>query len=58
LGDVGGRYGVTVFEPPVRKSIRFAEAVQSGQSILSYAPSHAGAAAYRSIAAAIEEGAG
>ena len=33
--------------PPVRKSIRFAEASQAGKSILSYAPSHPGADAYR-----------
>lgn len=54
LADVGERYGVRVFEPPVRKSIRFAEAAQAGRSILSFAPRHPGAEAYRDIAAAIE----
>jgi chromosome partitioning protein len=55
LADVGERYGVTVLEPPVRKSIKFAEAAQAGRSILSYAPSHPGAEAYRAHAAAIDE---
>jgi chromosome partitioning protein len=54
LSDVGARYGVPVFGPPVRKSIRFAEATQAGRSILSYAPNHPGADAYRLIAAAID----
>ena len=54
LGDVGSRYGVKVFEPPVRKSVRFAEASQAGKSIISFAPSHPGAEAYRSIAAQID----
>ena len=58
LTDVGERYGVKVFEPPVRKSIRFAEAAQAGRSILSFAPGHPGAEAYRAIATAIEEGTG
>ena len=56
LADVGSRYGVNVLWPPVRKSIRFAEAAQAGRSILSYAPSHPGADAYREYARQIEEG--
>ncbi len=55
LADVGGRYGVNVFEPPVPRSIRFAEAAQAGRSILAYAPSHPGAEAYRALAATIED---
>jgi chromosome partitioning protein len=51
LADVGERYGVPVLEPPIRKSIKFAEASQAGRSILSYAPTHPGADAYRQIAA-------
>lgn len=47
LADVGQRYGVDVMDPPVRKSIRFAEASQVGRSILAYAPMHPGAEAYR-----------
>jgi len=55
LEDVGSRYDVKVFEPPVRKSIRFAEASQAGRSILSFAPTHPGAMAYRLIAGHIDE---
>jgi chromosome partitioning protein len=55
LDDVGRRYEVPVFEPPVRKSIRFAEAAQAGRSIVSYAPKHPGAEAYRAHARRLEE---
>ncbi len=58
LADVGKRYDLRVIEPPVRKSIRFAEASQAGLSILSFAPAHPGAEAYRSLAAQIDEGTG
>ena len=54
LGDVGERYKVRVFEPPVRKSVRFAEASQAGKSIVSFAPGHPGAEAYREIARQVE----
>lgn len=47
LADVGERYGVAVLEPPVKKSIRLAEAAQAGLSILGYAPGHPAADAYR-----------
>ncbi len=50
LEEVGGRYGLPVFQPPVPKSIRFAEAPASGKSILQYAPESPGAIAYRSLA--------
>jgi chromosome partitioning protein len=55
LADVGQRYEVPVLEPPVKKSIKFAEASQAGLSILTYAPSHPGADAYRQIARQIDE---
>ena len=55
LADVGSRYEVPVLEPPIKKSIKFAEASQAGLSILSYAPSHPGADAYREIARQIDE---
>ena len=58
LADVGSRYEVPVLEPPVRKSIRFAEATQAGKPILSYAPSHPGSEAYRELARQIDEGVG
>ena len=55
LADIGNRYVVRMLEPPVRESIRFAEATQAGRSIVSFAPSHPGAQAYRDLAAVIEE---
>ncbi len=58
LADVGSRYDVAVLQPPVGKSIRFAEATQAGKPILSYAPSHPGSQAYRELARQIEEGVG
>jgi chromosome partitioning protein len=54
LADLGTRYGVRVLEPPVRKSIKFAEASQAGRSILSYATTHPGAEAYRELARVID----
>ncbi|MFN2389673.1 MAG: ParA family protein [Actinomycetota bacterium] len=54
LEDVGARYQVRVLEPPVRKSIKFAEASRAGRTILTYAPGHPGAIAYRELAATLE----
>ncbi|MGH2730729.1 MAG: ParA family protein [Actinomycetota bacterium] len=56
LADIGSRYGVPVLQPPIRKSIRFAEASQAGKSILVHAPTHPGADCYRQLARAIDEG--
>lgn len=50
LEEVAKRYAIPVFEPPIRKSIRFAEAPRKGVSILKLSPSHPGAEAYRVIA--------
>jgi chromosome partitioning protein len=50
LEDIGQRYGVTVLEPPIPRSIRFAEAPASGKSILETAGRSSGAAAYRELA--------
>ncbi|HVM39419.1 MAG TPA: ParA family protein, partial [Acidimicrobiia bacterium] len=44
------RYGLPVLDPPVRKSIRFAEAPAAGQSIFEHAGSTPGAEAYRELA--------
>lgn len=55
LNDVGSRYDLEVLDPAVRKSIRFAEASQAGLSILSFAPTHPGAEAYRALARQIDE---
>jgi len=47
LTDVTERFGVTVLEPPIARSIRFAEAPASGESILTTASASPGAQAYR-----------
>ena len=49
--EVQTRYGIPVLQPPVRKSIRFAEAPARGKSILQHAPNSPGAEAYRALAA-------
>jgi hypothetical protein len=54
LDDVRERFGVRVFEPPVPKSVRFAEAPGRGVSILEHAPASKGAEAYRSIARTLD----
>jgi len=50
LDDVQTRFGLTVLDPPIPKTVRFAEAPGRGISILEHAPSSAGAKAYRAIA--------
>ena len=50
LADVTARYGMPVIEPPVAKSVRFAEAPAAGRSILRTASRTPGAAAYRALA--------
>ena len=47
LADVADRYSVEVLEPPIAKSVRFAEAPAAGRSILATAPTSKGAQAYR-----------
>jgi chromosome partitioning protein len=49
LSEVEDRYGLPLFEPPVPKSIRFAEAPGVGRSVLQHAPSSPGAVAYRTL---------
>ncbi len=56
LSDVGERYHLTVLEPPIPKSIRFAEAPSQGRSILATASSAAGAGAYRDLADQLIQG--
>ncbi len=53
LADVGERYGLTVLEPPIPRTVRFAEAPAVGRSILATARSSKGAAAYRAVAASL-----
>jgi chromosome partitioning protein len=55
LEEVEARYGIPVLQPPVRKSIRFAEAPARGKSILQHAPTSQGAIAYRELARTLSE---
>jgi chromosome partitioning protein len=50
LGRVEDAFGDRVFRTIIGKTIRFAEAPVAGESILTYAGSSAGAAAYRELA--------
>jgi chromosome partitioning protein len=56
LEDVAARTGLAVLEPPVPRSVRFAEAPASGRSIFEYAPRHPGAEAYRRLVQTLREG--
>jgi chromosome partitioning protein len=50
LADVESRYALPVLAPMIPRSIRFAEAPATGQSILGHAPMSTGAVAYRELA--------
>src|SRR3954466_4019191 len=50
LADVSGRYHLNVLEPPIAKSVRFAEAPAAGRSILATARQTPGAQGYRQLA--------
>ncbi|RLV54665.1 ParA family protein [Aeromicrobium phragmitis] len=50
LTAIGDTYDLDVLEPPIPKSIRFAEAPALGRSILGTAVNHKGAEAYRELA--------
>ena len=50
LADVAQRYQLTVLEPPIPRSVRFAEAPAAGASVLSTASGSKGAQAYRAVA--------
>jgi chromosome partitioning protein len=53
LAEVEERYGLPLFEPPVPKSVRFAEAPALGLSVLEHAPLSPGAVAYRALASSL-----
>ncbi len=53
LADVGERYQLPVLEPPIPKTVRFAEAPAVGRSILTTSRSSKGAQAYRDVAAGL-----
>lgn len=55
IEDVRARYGIPVLDPPIPKSIRFAEAPAHGRSILEHAKTSRGADAYRAIAATLHD---
>jgi chromosome partitioning protein len=50
LARVEDAFGSKVFQTVIRKTVRFAEAPVAGESILTYAPTSAGAQAYRELA--------
>lgn len=56
--EVTAQYGdgIQIFEPVIRRSVRFGESAAAGQSILSYDPKSPGAKAYLKIAESILEG--
>lgn len=53
LADVSERYDLPVLEPPIPRSVRFAEAPAVGRSILVTAAGSTGAQAYRDVAASL-----
>jgi len=53
LADVGERYDLPVLDPPIPKTVRFAEAPAVGRSILATSRSSKGAKAYRDVATAL-----
>ena len=56
LSAIGDTYDLEVLDPPIPKTIRFAEAPAIGRSILSTARTHKGAQAYRDIAQVLVAG--
>lgn len=50
LDDVSDRYGLRVLDPPIARSVRFAEAPAAGRSVLSTSRRLRGAEAYRELA--------
>jgi chromosome partitioning protein len=53
LENISQTYELEVIEPPIPKSIRFAEAPAAGRSILATSRRHRGADAYREVAASL-----
>jgi chromosome partitioning protein len=54
LEGARGKFGLTVLEPPVPKSVKVAEAPARGRSVLQTASTSPSAEAYRSLAAQLE----
>jgi chromosome partitioning protein len=55
LENISQTYRLDVLEPPIPKSIRFAEAPAAGRSILRTTRHHPGADAYRAVAASLTQ---
>ncbi len=55
LETISETYDLAVLEPPIPKTIKFAEAPAAGRSILSTSRSSKGAKAYREVAVALRE---
>ncbi len=55
LETISETYGLAVIEPPIPKTIKFAEAPAAGRSILSTSRSSKGAKAYREVAVNLRE---
>jgi chromosome partitioning protein len=55
LASVAETYDLKVFEPPVPKSVRVAEAPGEGRSVLQHSSRSPAAEAYRELATAVEE---
>jgi chromosome partitioning protein len=55
LDNISTTYELDVLEPPIPKSIRFAEAPAVGRSILATSRRHRGADAYRAVAASLTQ---
>jgi chromosome partitioning protein len=53
LENISETYALDVLQPPIPKSIRFAEAPAIGETVLSTAPASPGAKAYRALAGAL-----
>lgn len=53
VDEVRTQHGLEVFDPPVPKSVKVAEAPGRGRSVLEHAPGSKGAVAYRELAEAI-----
>ncbi|GAB3865788.1 AAA family ATPase [Nocardioides maradonensis] len=58
LDTISDTYSLEVIEPPIPKTIKFAEAPAAGRSILATSRTSKGAAAYREVAANLIERAG
>ncbi len=57
VADIPGRYGLDVLQPAIPKSVKVAEAPQTGHTVLEHAPHSRPAEAYRQLATLLREAA-